>query len=492
MLLQRLQFMVKLQRENTNMNQQAKRTVAVILSGGAGTRLWPVSRNASPKQFQNFGGAHSLLSQTVLRANQLNAITEVIVVASAEHQSLLEAHVKPHTQKPVTYIYEPVAKNTAAAIALAAQFIGDPDALMFVMPSDHHMEDTATYAAATAIAIAGAEQGYLVTFGITPTRPDTAFGYIEVGAQLNGQDTSIARVARFVEKPDAAKAKAMLATGHYAWNSGMFVMPVGLFLAELTRFERRIAETVAESVRHGVSKNNAFHPQAIALQDCPSISVDYAVFERSSHVAVVSLNILWNDLGSWSAVAELAEARGLDGNSVVNVNAKGNYAHSAKPVAFVGVDNIILVETPDALLITHRDSTQSVKDAVAGMRELHPHLVAHHRKVQRPWGNYDAIDSGAHHQVKRILVEPAGRLSLQSHAQRAQHWVVISGTPTITVDGVVANYGVGQHVYIPQGAKHRLENLTTEPVEIIEVQIGVDLGEGDIALHADMYGRKAV
>ncbi len=473
------------------MNQPSKRIVAVILSGGAGTRLWPVSRSASPKQFQSFGGKHSLLSQTVLRADQLQAITEVIVVASAEHQSLLEAHVKPHTQKPVTYIYEPVAKNTAAAIALAAQYIGDADALMFVMPSDHHMEDAASYAAASAVAIAGANQGFLVTFGITPTRPDTGFGYIEIGAALAGQDASIARVARFVEKPDVDKAKAMLATGNYAWNSGMFVMPVGLFLAELTRFERRIAETVAEAVRSGVTKKKAFHPQAIALQDCPSISVDYAVFERSSHVAMVSLNMLWNDLGSWSAIAELAEARGLDGNSVVNVNAKGNYAHSGKPVAFVGVNDLILVETPDALLITHRDSTQSVKDAVNSMREIHPHLVSHHRKVQRPWGNYDSIDTGTHHQVKRILVEPAGRLSLQSHAQRAEHWVVISGAPTITVDDVVANYAVGQHVFIPLGAKHRLENHTTEPVEIIEVQIGAYLGEDDIVRYEDIYGRTA-
>lgn len=471
------------------MSQPVKRMVAVILSGGAGTRLWPVSRSASPKQFQSFGAKHSLLAQTVLRANQLDAITEIVVVASAEHQSLIASHVNPHTHKPVTVIYEPVAKNTAAAITLAAQFIGDPAAIMFVMPSDHHMDDDATYASASNIAIAGAEQGFLVTFGITPSRPDTGFGYIEIGSPLHNQDASIARVARFVEKPDADKAKAMLATGNYAWNSGMFIMPVGLFLDELTRFERRIAETVAESVRHGVLKNNSFYPQVLALQDCPSISVDYAVFERSSHVAVVSLDMLWNDLGSWSAIADLAEARGLDGNAVVNVNGKGNYAHSDKPVAFVGVDDLILVETPDALLITHRESTQSVKDAVACMREIHPHLVKHHRKVQRPWGNYDSIDTGLHHQVKRILVEPAGRLSLQSHAQRAEHWVVISGTPTITVDDVVANYAVGQHVYIPLGAKHRLENHSAEPVEIIEVQIGGYLGEDDIVRYEDIYGR---
>ena len=466
------------------MKQPAKRIVAVILSGGAGTRLWPVSRSASPKQFQSFGGTHSLLSQTVLRANQLAAITDIVVVASAEHQSLLEAHVKPHTQKPVTYIYEPVAKNTAAAIALAAQYIGEPDAIMFVMPSDHHMNDDSAYAVATSIAIEGANRGFLVTFGITPTRPDTGFGYIQMGGPLAGQDASIARVARFVEKPDAAKAKALLATGHYAWNSGMFVMPVGLFLAELTRFERRIAETVAESVRHGISKKNAFHPQAIALQDCPSISVDYAVFERSSHVAVVSLKVLWNDLGSWSAIAELAEARGLDGESAadnnVNINAKSNYAHSTKPVAFVGVDNIILVETPDALLVTHRNSSQSVKDAVESMRELHPHLVKNHRKVQHPWGNYDAIDTGLHHLVKRILVEPAGQLPPQAYAQLSVHWIVVAGTATVALGEIVATYTAGQNISIPAGTKYKLNNLTTEPVEIIEIQISLVTSEDGV------------
>ncbi|NJS37290.1 MAG: mannose-1-phosphate guanylyltransferase/mannose-6-phosphate isomerase [Brachymonas sp.] len=471
------------------MNEPVKRIVAVILSGGAGTRLWPVSRSASPKQFQNFGAEHSLLSQTVRRADKLEAITEIVVVASAEHESLLQAHIKPHTNKPVTIIYEPIAKNTAAAIALAAQFIGQEDALMFVMPSDHHMEDDATYAAAAATAMEGAQQGYLVTFGITPARPDTGFGYIEIGEALHQQDSSLARVARFVEKPDSEKAKAMLATGQFVWNSGMFVMPVGLFLAELSRFERRICETVAESVRHGILKNSVFRPLATALQDCPSISVDYGVFERSSRVAVVRLNMLWNDLGSWSAIADLAQARGLEGNFVVNVNAQGNYAHSSKHVAFVGVDDLILVETPDALLITHRDASQSVKEAVTGMRELRPDIVMHHRKVQRPWGNYDSIDSGSAHQVKRILVEPGGRLSLQSHAQRAEHWVVIAGMATVTVDETVKNYSVGQHVFIPLGAKHRLENLTTSPVEIIEVQIGGYLGEDDIIRYDDAYGR---
>jgi mannose-1-phosphate guanylyltransferase / mannose-6-phosphate isomerase len=465
------------------------KNIAVILSGGAGSRLWPLSRLSEPKQFQAFSNGTSLLAQTVLRANALPEINELLIVCSAAHQALVQKHCTPFTQKPITYLLEPIARNTAAAIACAATYLiqrGDaPDACMLVLPSDHHMPDEKALNAAVSNAIVAANKGYLITFGIAANKPETGFGYLEIGSLLDVND--VFQVKRFVEKPNLERAQEMLATGGYSWNSGMFVMGAVRFLAEMERFEPLIAHACDASVKQSVKQQEFVHLALDPLKDCPSTSVDYAVFERSENVAMVSLDIPWSDLGSWAAVAEMnntpADA------VVVNVNAHRNYVHAQKTVALIGVSNLVVVDTPDALLISHCDETQDVRQVVAELTQQQPHLVASHAKVNRPWGSYEALDQGEQHQIKHIVVEPGGRLSLQSHLHRAEHWVVVQGEATITVGDTKATYAVGDHVFIQREQKHRLENHTQKPVAIVEVQIGSYLGEDDIIRYDDIYGR---
>jgi mannose-1-phosphate guanylyltransferase / mannose-6-phosphate isomerase len=465
------------------------KNIAVILSGGAGSRLWPLSRLSEPKQFQAFSNGTSLLAQTVLRANALPEINELLIVCSAAHQALVQKHCAPFTQKPITYLLEPIARNTAAAITCAAAYLlqrGDaPDACMLVLPSDHHMPDEKSLNAAVSNAIVAANKGHLITFGIAANKPETGFGYLEMGSSLDIK--GVFQVKRFVEKPNLERAQEMLAHGGYSWNSGMFVMGAVRFLAEMERFEPLIAHACVASVQQAVKQQEFVYLALDPLKDCPSTSVDYAVFERSENVAMVSLNIPWSDLGSWAAVAEMNNAPA--DAVVVNVNAHRNYVHAQKTVALIGVSNLVVVDTPDALLISHCDETQDVRQVVAELTQQQPHLVASHVKVNRPWGSYESLDQGEQHQIKHIVVEPGGRLSLQSHLHRAEHWVVVQGEATITVGDTTATYAVGDHVFIQREQKHRLENLTPKPVAIVEVQIGSYLGEDDIIRYDDIYGR---
>ena len=471
-----------------------KRNIAVILSGGAGSRLWPLSRLDEPKQFQAFTDSLSLLSNTVKRADALADIHEILVVCSATHQSLVQQHTQPHTHKPVNYLLEPVARNTAAAITCAALHLQtqhpSQDVCMLVLPSDHHMSRQDLFEIAVQNALQAARLGHLVTFGIVATKPDTGFGYIEMGSGLEGQQ--VHRVERFVEKPTAERAQEMLSTGKYRWNSGMFVMQTALFLQEIERYDppvtRACTSALAEAKHHTPFVSLAEKKFSL----CPSISVDNAVFERSDKVAVVSLDAPWTDLGSWAAVADIQETTlGVSKNKaeVISVNATQNYVRAAKTVAIIGVSDIVVVDTVDALLITHRDNTQDVKDVVSTLNKNKSQLATGHTRVRRPWGTYESIGNGEQHQVKHIVVQPGGRLSLQSHEHRAEHWVVVSGIATITVGDHTANYEVGQHAYILKGQKHRLENHTKTPVAIVEVQIGGYLGEDDIQRFDDVYGR---
>jgi mannose-1-phosphate guanylyltransferase / mannose-6-phosphate isomerase len=471
-----------------------QKNVAVILSGGAGSRLWPVSRISEPKQFQVFTNGTSLLSQTVQRADALNDIDEILIVCSSAHEALVKKHAAPYTQKPLAYLLEPIARNTAAALACAAGYLQcrfpQYDVCMVVLPSDHHMQEGNAFKQAISYALNGARAGYLITFGIAANKPETGFGYLEMGDALN--IPSMHRVKNFVEKPNVEHAQQMLDAGGFSWNSGMFVMRCAQFLDEMERFEPRISHACAASVSAS-ARRDAFTTLAISsLQNCPSTSVDYAVFERSEAVAMVSLDVQWTDLGSWAAVAELHEQFEASGNKkpiVVSVNANQNYVQASKTVAIVGVSNLVVIDTPDALLISHRNETQSVKDVVASLNLQQPEITKSYPKVRRPWGTYESLGQGPKHQVKHIMVEPGGRLSLQSHEHRAEHWVVVAGQATITVGENTANLVTGQHVYIEKQQRHRLENHTQEPVMIVEVQIGNYLGEDDIKRFDDVYGR---
>jgi mannose-1-phosphate guanylyltransferase / mannose-6-phosphate isomerase len=468
--------------------------IAVILCGGSGSRLWPLSRQSEPKQFHSFGSDASLLAQTVQRADQLKFLDEILIVSSSAHQHLLRAHVQPFTTKATHYLLEPVARNTAAAIASAASYIeryisDEAPACMIVMPSDHYLTDPLAFQTSIQTAIVGAQSGKLMTFGVKPTQPETGYGYIQRGQALT--QAGCYEVARFVEKPDLAKAQEMIANPDFSWNSGIFVFHTNTLLTEMRQFEPAIFELSLSAVDQGKSKHDFFTLDKSSLENCPSKSIDYAVLEHSKKIAVVTMQANWSDLGSWGAVSDLARSKASveAQHPVISIAANGNYVNARKAVAIVGLDDLIVIDTADALLVAHKDHSQSVKHVVDQLKKQLPGLVEGHTKVQRPWGSYESLHQKAAHQLKYIEVEPGGQLSLQSHEHRAEHWVVVAGQATITVGDLRSVYTVGQHVYIEKKQKHRLENLTQEPVAIIEVQIGKYLGEDDIKRYEDVYGR---
>jgi mannose-1-phosphate guanylyltransferase/mannose-6-phosphate isomerase len=471
-----------------------QRNVVVILSGGAGSRLWPVSRVSEPKQFQVFTDGTSLLSQTVQRAHALAFIDEILIVCSSAHEVLVKKHTAPHTHKPVTYLLEPIARNTAAALTCAAGYLQtrhpQDDVCMVVLPSDHHMQQGDEFKQAISYALNGARAGYLITFGIAASKPETGFGYLEMGEALD--IAKIHRVKNFVEKPNAERAQQMLDTGGFSWNSGMFVMRCAQFLNEIERFEPRISHACAASVSASTQQGEFISLAIAPLQNCPSTSVDYAVFERSEAVGMVSLDAQWTDLGSWAAVADLHEQFEATGDKkpiVVSVNANQNYVQASKTVAIVGVSDLVVIDTPDALLISHRNETQSVREVVASLKLQQPNITTSYPKTHYPWGTYESLGQGPNYQIKHVVVEPGGCLSLHSHEHRAEHWLVVAGQATITVGDKTAHFVTGQHVCIEKQQMHRLENHTQEPVTLVEVQIGSYLGEDDTKCFDDAYER---
>jgi mannose-1-phosphate guanylyltransferase / mannose-6-phosphate isomerase len=473
--------------------------IPVILCGGSGTRLWPVSRDAYPKQFHKFVGDNTLFEDTVLRAAALasvGAVTEIAVVCNEQHRFLAASQALRVTDVPFNITLEPLARNTAAAIAAVAhQYSNIENAIMVVLPSDHYLPDLEDFILAVSVAAKAAAQGKLCAFGIVPTSPETGYGYIESGAPM-ADVAGAFELKKFVEKPSAERANELLASGRYTWNSGMFVMQVGTFLSELKNYAPDVFAATEQAVLHATRETSFTRLNQAAFEVCPSISIDYAVFEKTQCAAVVPFQGQWSDLGSWSAVAELAKlmqktAEPSDDCTHVQVQSSGNHIHASKPVALVGVNDLVVVDTTDALLITHKASTQQVKDALALLKIHQPQLASIHRKVQRPWGWYDSIDMGARFQVKRILVSPGASLSLQMHHHRAEHWIVVSGTAEVTNGDKVMLLTENQSTYIPLGQTHRLSNPGKVPLEIIEVQSGSYLGEDDIVRFDDNYGRSA-
>lgn len=465
------------------------RLQVVLLSGGSGTRLWPLSREAYPKQFLSLAGKGTMLQETWQRVAGMTDAAP-IVVANEEHRFLAAEQLRLVGVERATIVLEPVGRNTAPAIAAAAlqaMTAGD-DPLLLVLPSDHVVRDADAFRDAVATARPAAEDGALVTFGIRPHTPETGFGYI----QSDAGDGPVLRVLRFVEKPDAATAQRYLDAGDHYWNSGMFLFRASRYLEELERHRPDILAAVRRAFDGAASDGDFLRLDKDAFTASPSDSIDYAVMEKTERAMVLPVDIGWSDVGSWSALWDVSE-QDSDGNArhgdVIAVDSRNSYAYARRLVALVGVDDLVVVETDDAILVARKDRVQQVKDVVAKLKaEQRSHAVLH-REVHRPWGSYDSVDVGDGFQVKRIKVKPGARLSLQSHKHRAEHWIVVRGTGRVTRDNDVFDLVANQSAYIPLGARHRLENPGAEVLELIEVQSGDYLGEDDIVRYEDVYGR---
>ncbi len=472
--------------------------IPVILSGGAGTRLWPVSREAHPKPFIVLRDGQSLMQKTLLRAAALKP-DSILTITNRDYFFITRdayAEVELASSIALDYLLEPVGRNTAPAIAAGAMRLreqfGDA-ATMLVLPSDHLISDVAGFTAAVRAARDLADQGYLVTFGITPSAPETGFGYIEAD-QARTLGSSGLAVRRFVEKPSRAKAEEYLASGRYYWNSGMFCFRVGEFLSELARCAPEVSDAV--NVAWQATPRNqvpvAVDPESFAR--IADISVDYAVMEKAERVAVVPSRFDWSDIGSWQALGELVPADS-NGNrvqgEVVLVDSKDCFVQSEdRLVAALGVQNLLVVDTPDALLVADRSRAQDVKSIVARLKSSGHESARLHRTVHRPWGTYTVLEQGPRFKIKRIVVKPGASLSLQYHHRRSEHWVVVSGSAKIVNGKHEIVLGADQSSYIPAGTQHRLSNPGEVDCVMIEVQSGDYLGEDDIVRLEDTYGRK--
>jgi mannose-1-phosphate guanylyltransferase/mannose-6-phosphate isomerase len=466
----------------------------VILSGGAGTRLWPLSRAVMPKQLLPLVSDKTMLQETALRVGGWPGLMEPLVVCGNDHRFLVAEQLREIGVTPLGILLEPVGRNTAPAVAAAAHYLKaiDPEAVMLVLPADHVIKDNDAFKDAVLRAAAMVGHGALATFGIVPQAPETGYGYIRRGPQVAGFDDSY-EVERFVEKPDRATAEAFLADGGYYWNSGMFMFEAGRYLAELEKFNPEIAAASEAAVRTGYSDLDFCRLDEDSFAGCPSDSIDYAVMERTRDAVVVPADIGWSDVGSWSALWEV-QRRDTEGNSQrgdVYLDGVTNSLVRAESriVAVVGVQDLVVVETPDAVLVAHKDQVQRVKQVVDHLKAKERTEHLHHTRVYRPWGHYEGIDAGDRFQVKRITVKPGEKLSLQMHHHRAEHWVVVSGTARVTCGEKVSLLSENESTYIPIGMNHRLENPGKLPLHIIEVQSGSYLGEDDIVRFEDIYKR---
>ncbi|MEP3177890.1 MAG: mannose-1-phosphate guanylyltransferase/mannose-6-phosphate isomerase [Lentilitoribacter sp.] len=466
----------------------------IILCGGSGTRLWPLSRKAFPKQFLQLGEQESLF-QKALKRLASNPIYDVpIILTNADYRFLIAEQARQSDVGLGGILLEPAARNTAPAIGAAAAFVLSTGGskLVHVLPSDHLIDNDDTYKAAIDIAAKTAMDNRLVTFGITPNNPATGYGYIKSGGDLS---SGAQVVESFVEKPDAEKAQKMLAEGGYSWNSGMFLFDAKLFLDELERFQPEIVACVKEAVAKSETDLDFVRLDESAFVQSPDISVDYAVFEHTDKAAVVPASISWSDIGSWHSLWQ-SQDKDADGNAingpVTLVNATNNMVVSEhQHIALNGVSDLTIVATDDAVLVSSAEASEGVKDVVTLLKKASEtqELANSHKTVYRPWGGYTSILNGDRFQVKRLFVTPGKKLSLQKHQHRSEHWVVVSGTAEVTVDDTIHTLAENQSVYIPLGAVHRLANKGRILLEVIEVQSGSYLGEDDIIRIEDDFGR---
>lgn len=466
----------------------------VILSGGSGTRLWPMSRAGYPKQFLALTGPRSQFQDTVLRLGG-EGFAAPLVIANEEHRFIVAEQLRALGTQAGRIVLEPVGRNTAPAAAVAALMLAeqDPDALMLVLPSDHNIADDKGFRAGVARAAAAAAGGALATFGIAASRPETGYGYIRQGDPLAGHDGCFA-VAAFVEKPDRETAEGFVAAGDYSWNSGMFLFPAGLYLAELEARHPAMLEACRAAIDGGAEDLDFFRLDRDALGAAEALSIDYAVMEHTRRAAVVPVDIGWSDVGLWASLWEIGD-KDADGNiksgDVVAIDAKDSYlrAEGGAMVAALGVRDLVVVVTDDVVLVADRGRTDEVRAVVEQLKQQGRSEVDQHRTVYRPWGSFTGIDSGARFQVKRIVVKPGAVLSLQKHHHRAEHWIVVAGTARVTRGEDVLTVHEDESTYIPIGEVHRLENPGKIDLHLIEVQSGAYLGEDDIVRLEDLYGR---
>ena len=463
----------------------------IIMAGGTGSRLWPLSRQLNPKQFLKLCGDSTLLQQTLSRLDGLHTAASSII-CNEDHRFMVAEQLRQLSVKNASILLEPIGRNTAPAIALAALNAtrNGQDPVLLVLAADHFIEDQSAFQQAVKEAEELAKQDKLVTFGIVPTQPETGYGYIQRGSALPEQGY---QVARFVEKPDSATAQGYLDSGDYYWNSGMFMFKASVYLQGLQEFRPDILDACKRAFEAGSQDLDFIRVDAAAFADCPEDSIDYAVMEKTRDAAVIPLDAGWSDIGSWSALWEIGtkdEQGNVCKGDVLNIRSSNSLVYAeSKLVATVGVDNLVVVETKDAVLVAHKDSVQDVKKVVEAIKNDGRHEHMNHREVYRPWGVYDSIENGERYQVKRITVKPGAKLSVQMHHHRAEHWVVVSGTAKVTTGEKTFLVTENESTFIPIGEVHALENPGKIPLELIEVQSGSYLGEDDIVRFEDKYGR---
>jgi mannose-1-phosphate guanylyltransferase/mannose-6-phosphate isomerase len=467
----------------------------VILCGGSGTRLWPLSRAALPKQLLPLVGDQTMLQATLTRLRGLTTKAP-LMLCNADHRFMVAEQMREIDVAPAAILLEPVARNTAPAIAIAAlrALEQDAQALLLVLPSDHLIDPVEGFHAACRRAAVTAAQGRMVTFGIVPNNPATGYGYIVRGEPLGAGDPAYA-VARFVEKPDQEKAQALLDAGGCYWNSGMFMFPARELLDEFARLDPALLDHCREALRKSTSDLDFVRLDAEAFGGCPSISIDYAVMEKTAAAAVLPVDFRWSDVGSWEALWQESARDGANnvirGDVFADSTTNSYIRAESRFVAVLGVENVVIVETPDAVLVASHEAAQDVRKVVGHLERLKRSEHQFHRRVYRPWGWYEQIDAGPRFLVKRIMVKPGAALSLQMHHHRAEHWVVVTGTAQIVCSDREITLSENQSTYIPLGTNHRLTNPGKIPLHIIEVQSGAYLGEDDIVRFDDQYGRNS-
>lgn len=475
----------------------------VILAGGGGTRLWPLSRAHYPKQFLRLFGENSMLQDTLVRLDGIDqSIIQLdpVLVCNEAHRFLVADQAKEINKPLQSIILEPEGRNTAPALTVVAQALLEQaeDTVMVMMPADHIIADLSRFQDAICAGYQIAEQGYLITFGIKPQHAETGYGYIQCGESLN-EKSGISKIEGFKEKPDLQTAQEYLESGKYLWNGGIFMMKASVWCHEIERLQPDIYSACLAAYENGQVDNEFYRLDKDAFSDCPNDSIDYAVMEKITHQnetlsAVVSLDAGWSDIGAWSAVWELGE-QDNDGNVIAGDVIQQGTSNSLlksehRLVATLGCDNLVVVETADVVLVASKDKAQEVKEIISQLEAEKREERLTHRRVFRPWGSYETIDSGEKFQVKRLTVNPGKKLSLQLHHQRAEHWVVVKGTATVTKGEENFSLKENESTYIPIEVKHRLENATDQPLEIIEVQSGSYLGEDDIERFEDDFGRE--
>lgn len=466
----------------------------IILAGGGGTRLWPLSRGYYPKQFLSLIDEESMLQKTLTRLDTINSLAP-IVITNEEQRFLVAEHARMINKDLEEIILEPIGRNTAPAITIAALRNNDPNVILLVMPSDHVITDTEKFHSQVTKAADYAEQDYLVTFGITPTHPETGYGYINT---KNSFSDDVYEIKEFVEKPSLDVAESYLKSGNYFWNSGLFVFKASVWLEAIKQFEPKMFEQCVLAVDNGSKDGDFFRLDKESFSASPDNSIDYAIMEKIStddslKGALVTLDAGWSDIGSWASVWDINEKDNNDNaihGDVITVDTENSLIHANhKLVATVGCKNLVVVETSDAVLIGDKSQAQKIKQVVAELKNQDREESLLHRKVYRPWGSYEGLENGDNFQVKRLIVSPGKKLSLQMHHKRAEHWVVVSGVATVTLGENIINLQENQSTFIPMGVKHRLENKQSEPLEVIEVQCGTYLGEDDIVRFDDDFGR---